>query len=81
MNPPLIQIGIAGEIMEGGDVATPPYEPSTEITYTCANNWKLVGTETNMCQASFEWTLMGANVPQCLQGNLRLIFFQTKLLK
>jgi len=68
MNPPLIQVGLADDIMEGGAVATPPYEPGTEITYGCADNWKLVGMETSTCQASFEWTLMGANVPQCLQG-------------
>ena len=52
----------------------PPYEPGTEITYSCRPGWKLVGASTSMCQGgTFEWTLMGNDVPQCLQGKV-LIF-------
>ena len=60
--------------MEGGMIAMPPYEPGTEITYSCRPGWKLVGASTSMCQGvNFEWTLMGDDVPQCLQGNTLIV--------
>ena len=71
MNPPLIQVGLAVAIMEGGVLAMPPYEPNTVITYGCGANWKLVGTDTSICDpATLEWSLMGSTVPRCLQGKI-----------
>ena len=75
MNPPPIQVGVAVAIMEGGVPAVSPYEPGTVITYGCGVGWKLVGDDTSMCDpATLEWSLMGANVPQCLQGKIECNF-------
>ena len=75
MDPPLITVGMAGDIMTSGMVATPPYTVGTVVTYTCQPGWRLDGMGMSMCQGapSFAWSLMGSDIPRCLRGNVRLI--------
>ena len=70
----MIMVGMAGDIMRGGFVASAPYAVDDVITYTCQADWFLVGETTSRCQGSptFQWTVVQANVPRCLQGNHNL---------
>ena len=67
---------MAGNITRMGVVSNQPYPAESEVTYTCAAGFTLVGTKISVCQSpSFTWTLMGANVPTCIQGKV-ISYFQ-----
>ena len=65
---------MAGNITRMGDLSNQPYPAGDMVTYTCAAGFTLVGKNISMCQSSsFTWTLMGADIPTCFQGNVRSI--------
>ena len=73
MDPPEIIVGLAGDIMEGTSIATAPYAPGTEVTYTCQVGYQLAGiagTATSVCQGTptFQWSITGSNLPECRRG-------------
>ena len=70
----MITVGMDGDIMRGGSVASPPYTNNDEITYTCQAGWFLVGQITTRCQGSptFQWTVVQTDVPRCLLGKHKL---------
>ena len=74
MDPPLITVGMAGDIMMSGMVATPPYTAGTVVTYTCQPGWRLVGMDMSVCQGAptFDWTLIGSDIPICVRGEYAL---------
>ena len=69
--PPPLSDAQAGAIMLGGEEAAAPYSTNVEVTYTCADGWKIDGTETNTCDpATFEWGVTGSDLPSCVEGML-----------
>ena len=74
LDPPLITVGMAGDIMTSGMVAAPPYTAGTVVTYTCQPGWSLVGIDMSVCQGAptFAWSLMGSDVPSCVGSKLKI---------
>ena len=83
MDPPLITVGMAGDIMTSGMVATPPYTAGTVVTYTCQPGWRLVGMDMSVCQGAptFAWSLMASDVPRCLRGIIEKAIMLMYLIK
>ena len=47
--------------------ASPPYDTNDIITYSCASDFLLVGSDQSACSGApnFQWSLMGMDVPRC----------------
>ena len=63
--PPVISVGTPGNIM-----GNPPYEKNETITYTCAINYTLYGSDENVCTGppNYTWNLTETDIPTCLRG-------------
>ena len=77
MDPPEITVGMAGDIIQGTSIATAPYAPGTEVTYTCQVGYQLAGAAgTSECLGAptFQWAITGSNLPECRRGKIVEIF-------